>query len=219
MKCTENRRVHHAAFIAATLSSVGLLIGLPASASAQVGFDFGIFDNGALGLRNASLTSVTLNSFTVTFTAPNPTFFDTAPTSPGTGSSTGFNVFYNTGIAAVTLPGDAATDGQQTATFSFSGFDPNEVVGISFDLDAFNNGLTGSPTGGLVSAVFSNGETLNGIIGSSQFFVPTFDTFDRGVSVRSASVVPEPSAYLIGAAFVSVLGLGVFRGRRRRISA
>jgi hypothetical protein len=119
----------------------------------------------------------------------------------------------------VTLPDDAATDGKQTATFTFSGFDPGDIAGISFDLDAFNNiEGSGSPAGGLVSALFSNGQTVSGIIGTSRFFVPQFDTFDRGVSVSSSvpAAVPEPSEWLtMGLAAASVGGL-MFRARRRR---
>lgn len=194
-----------------------LLAVLPLSASAQVGFDFGINDQGAFGLRNSSVSSVTLNSFTVTFTAPNQTFFDTAPTSPGN-VSTGFNTFFNTGVTTVTLPGNAATDGSQTATFTFSGFDPGDLAGISFDLDVFGlSETTGTPAGGLVAALFSNGQTASGIIGSAPFTVPGLGDWDRGVSVTLATPnpIPEPGAYVSGAFFVGALGFEVLRGRRR----
>ena len=93
-------------------------------------------------------------------------------------------------------------------------------TGISFDLDSFNStAFPGSPTGGLVSALFSNGATLSGTIGPSQIFVPGFDTFQRGVSARSttpANPIPEPSEWLaMGMAGASVMGL-MIRARRRK---
>lgn len=201
--------------LAAILSSAGLFVAHPNAASAQVGFDFGINDKGAFGLRNTSTPSVSLDALTVTFTAPNLTFFDTAPTSPGL-ISTGFNLFYNVGVTAVTFPSEAATDGTQTATFTFTGFDSSDLAGISFDLDVYDQQDTvGVPAGGLVSALFSNGEKASGIIGSAPFTVPGLGNWDRGVRVTGADPVPEPGAYLVGSAFIGTMGLCLFRARRR----
>ncbi len=203
------------AVVMATAFTLGGLLVAPKNAFAQVGFRFGINNIGGMGIRNTSTTPVTLNSFTVTFT--NQTFFDTTSAPPGAVAS-GFFVFTNNGVSNIILPNNVQTNGQQTATFSFAGFDRNDSVSIGFDLDRFNaiDGLTGGrPAGGLVSAIFSNGQTVTGTIGNSFFNVPGLSLFGNGVSV-SAPAVPEPGEYAVAGMLAGTLALGMVRARRRR---
>ena len=85
----------------------------------------------------------------------------------------------------------------------------------SLSMDVYDQQDTvGVPAGGLVSALFSNGEKASGIIGSAPFTVPGLGNWDRGVRVTGADPVPEPGAYLVGSAFIGTMGLCLFRARR-----
>lgn len=207
--------------VIATMSlALTALIATAPAAHAQLGFSLGIDSNGGLDLFNTSASpGFTLNGFTITFSAPNQTFFDTTDTPPGE-ISQGFSVFSNNGITTISLPGDVATDGQQTATFNFTGFDGGDSVGFDFDLDAFDNiDSNGDVRGGLVSALFSNGQTVSGTIVSGTF-TPIRDTFGFGVTASAAvagapNPVPEPGTVVVGLSLLGMTGLGMVRGRMR----
>jgi hypothetical protein len=127
----------------------------------DVNFDVGIHAGGDLHAIHLSDGSLQLIRLTLDFaTGENDTFFDTLAEAPGT-IAEGFSVTSNESNVTLSLPDDTLTHAQQIATFSFDDFDPQEIIGIGFDTDTFSNpDHNGEPLEAVITATFSNGETL-----------------------------------------------------------
>lgn len=187
------------------------------ASAAMIGFDFGTNSNGGFGLHNTSDSGQFIESLTIDFTSNN-TFFDTTNDSPGA-NSTGFSINNNVGVGTVTLPDDSTTDGEQTATLIFNGFEPNDAATFNVDYDAFASpDSNGAPNGGLVSVLFSSGDTLNATIGTDDiFFAASVYSFSATASgTTSPAAVPEPSSLiLLGLGSAGLFGCGRWRTRKR----
>lgn len=141
---------------------------------ATLGFQFGIDDNGGFAIKNTSSNNqgtadsdLRIDQVIVNLSGdPDGTFFDTTNSSPGT-ASTGWSASSSNPFTTH-LPSNSATDGEQIATITFSGFDRGEDGTVYFDLDRFSaiDG-TGLPAGGKVSVYFHSGYWVTGTITTS----------------------------------------------------
>lgn len=205
--------------IAATLA----LAALSTVAHAQVSsFSFGTEDFGSFGLQNTSTDpTAQISAVTIDLTGTD-TFFDTTDDSPGN-SSGGFSLFFNNGVAIVTFPSDAATDGTQIATVTFTGFDADDSFGADVDFDLFlNPDGDGAPAGGLVTVLFSNNLTASGTILATPISLSAgggntqvFSLSATGSVQPAGGAVPEPSALAVGGVFAASL-LGLIARRRTK---
>jgi uncharacterized delta-60 repeat protein len=120
-------------------------------------FRFGTSANGGFAIENTG----TLAIQSVTITLPDTTFFDSTSNPPGTAASA-FSIAGTQGSVAVTLPDNAATDGQRMAVVNFVGFDPGEAVRIGCDYDRYADpDGNGEPAGTVLLVEFSDGSVYS----------------------------------------------------------
>ncbi len=133
---------------------------LPASAQLSIGTT----TSGSLAFENSAGNGAAVSSISVTL--PTSTFFDSSGATPGT-AFTPFSVSNNVGVGGVVLPDSAATDGQRTAVFSFTGFDPGDSVRINCDYDLYASpDGSGDPVGAVVTVTYGNGQLATGNLAS-----------------------------------------------------
>lgn len=197
---THHRALSILGIIAVTVLSLGSL-------HAQfVSFSVGINSNGGIGVVNTSSAGFAITSVSITLT--NDTFFDTTNTPPGTASS-GWSTALNSGVATISLPADATTDGQQIALISFTGFDPADFVRMGFDLDTYASpDSSGNPTGAQILATFTGSHQATATLTATPATVAGASYSHTG---SGSQAVPEPTAGLLVG-----LGLGIAALTRRK---
>jgi hypothetical protein len=127
----------------------------------EAGFAFGMSDGRLGAIRNESPTGQIQQ---LEIVLPSGMFFDTAPTTPGVEFSP-WALLGVSGGATVTFPTNAASDGQSSATLTFSSFDPIDDMQLSVDIDR-----VAAPDGGadvigtFVRARFTTGDVLSGFV-------------------------------------------------------
>ncbi|MGE4506077.1 MAG: hypothetical protein AB7D51_12075 [Desulfovibrionaceae bacterium] len=200
------------------LLACALVVTVGAAAPAQaltLGFEAGLNDDGTFAIINTSTRkNTTITSVTIDF-AKNTTFFNTDSSSPGGSTWEAFNTL---GTAAATSPDSAATDGSQTATFSFSGLGStvysSSLYGfVRFDLDSTALGDSGQVYGGgdtFITVTFSNGDSITARFYTDSTHIEEDFTYSA-MGVISTTPIP-PSALLLAPGLLGLVGLRRLRG-------
>lgn len=129
-------------------------------------FTAGMRDTGGIVISN---TSTDDDIVSVAISLDSDTYFDTSVNDPGS-VYTEFSVRDSVGDVIASLPDGKSTDGQTTATISFSNFKPGYRIWIDFDIDLLSKGdsATGSLLPGTtVTVTFSSTTELPATISSS----------------------------------------------------
>ena len=179
-----------------------------------LGFELGMNADGGLAIENNSIGTYSIIGVTIDFmygSPSNTTYFDTA--GPG---STGFS---NDGGYTAILPDNVATDGAQSAMFTFSyspsiSFTTGLFSELGFDLDQAGD-ETGSPFGAKVtvsyySSLLSKTETVWGLLTNMGTTI-NGQTYQH-TAIGTATVTPVPPTLLLLASGL----LGIFGYRRMR---
>ncbi len=175
------------------------------------GFDFGMSADHLGAIRNIAPADHLVR---LDITLPQGSFFDSAASPPGR-EFTAWSVIGASPGATWTLPDNAATDGQRSATLLLD-LAPTQALHFQVDLDSVDvpDG-PGLAAGTTLTAYFAAGDLRYTVSGVVQDGTVSILGSDFPYSVRSVAVVPEPGRALLLAGGLLAL-MAVQRARHWR---